>query len=133
MSFLVQFGFRPRIFNASSLLIDPRTVLELSLKKPPPLALLLKKILYRYIILKILNNLFCKAPAIRAKNGMESKYLPAKNKTIMTKIDPIMVETLKKLEKVFDLVLANNQKKPYTSKKINMPTNIKFISNDDHT
>ena len=133
MSFLLQFGFRPRIFNASSLLIDPRTVLELSLKKPPPLALLLKKILYRYIILKILNNLFCKTPAIRAKNGMESKYLPAKNKTIMTKIDPIMVETLKKLEKVFDLVLANNQKKPYTSKKINMPTNIKFISNDDHT
>ena len=51
----------------------------------------------------------------------------------MTRIDPIMVETLKKLEKVFDLVLANNQKKPYTSKKINMPTNIKFISNDDHT
>jgi hypothetical protein len=64
---------------------------------------------------------------------MESKYLPAKNKITMTKIDPIMIETLKKLEKVFDLVLANNQKKPYTSKKINMPTNIKFISNDDHT
>lgn len=85
------------------------------------------------MILKILNNLFCRAPTIKAKNGIESKYLPAKNKIIMTKIDPTMVKTLKKLEKVLDLLLANNQKKPYTIKKINMPTNIKFINNDDNT
>ena len=52
---------------------------------------------------------------------------------MITKIDPNIVETLKKLENVSDLALAINQKKPYTIIKIRMAYNIKFINNEDNT
>jgi len=64
---------------------------------------------------------------------MDNKYLPTINRKIIAKTEPTIVEIRKKLEKVSDLALAINHKKPYTIEKIKIPKNIKFIINDHNT
>ena len=77
-----------------------------------------------------MNSLFCTALKIRAKNGIDNKYLPTINRKMIAKTEPKIVEIRKKLENVSDLALAINHKKPYTIEKITIPKNIKFIIND---
>ena len=83
------------------------------------------------MILKIFNILFYIAPDRIAKNGSESKYLPAINNPAIITIAVIIVLNLKKVEKVSLLALAISHRNPYIKVNNKKPNIIIFIYNED--